>query len=81
MSIITKEGITVKVGQIWRDLDVRVLGPQGGPRTCTVTALDKVGGYAFMSVNGAQPYRTTRIKIARMHKGATGWALVSEPQA
>ncbi|NHZ94598.1 hypothetical protein [Massilia sp. CCM 8734] len=81
MSIITKEGITVKVGQVWRDLDVRTQGPQGGPRMCTVVGVYPVNGYAHMSVNGAQPYRTTRLQIARMHKTTTGWVLVSEPAA
>lgn len=71
---ITREGVRVKVGQMWRDLDERT-----GTRICTViTAKD---GYATMSVNGAHPYRTTRVKIARMHKTSTGWALVSDAGA
>lgn len=73
---ITKEGVEVKPGQVWKDLDVRTKGPNGGARTCTITAVRE--GTCSMSVDGAQPYRTTRVSIRRMHKGATGWALVSE---
>nr|WP_315249240.1 hypothetical protein [uncultured Duganella sp.] len=73
---ITKEGIEVKPGQVWKDLDHRTQGPQGGPRTCTVISVRD--GAASMSVDGAPTIRTTRISIRRMHKGATGWALVSE---
>ncbi len=79
MSLITKEGVTVRAGQVWKDLDVRTTGPRGGPRTCSVVLVEN--GYAVMSVNGAQPYRTTRVKIARMHKTTTGWALISDPEA
>lgn len=72
----TKEGIEVKPGQVWKDLDGRTQGPNGDPRTCTVTVVRD--GVALMSVDGVQPYRTTHVAIRRMHKSATGWALVSE---
>jgi len=59
---VTKDGITVKVGQVWMDLDKRMLN-----RKLQVVAVsDSV--HAIVSVIGAQPYRTTRIKVARMHK-------------
>lgn len=72
----TRDNIEVKPGQVWRDLDVRTQGPDGGRRTCTVISV--YNGKAMMSVNGAQPYRTTTVSIRRMHKSATGWALVPE---
>lgn len=73
----TKEGIEVKAGQVWRDLDVR---SGNGERTVTVTAVGN--GYAFVTTNGAtkpngKPY-TSRLSIRRMHKTTTGWALLSE---
>lgn len=74
---ITKEGIPVKPGQVWLDLDKRT---NGGKRTVTVDRV--VDGGAFVTTNGVtksngKPY-TSRLSIRRMHKGATGWALVSE---
>lgn len=63
---VTKEGIEVKVGQRWQDLDKRMNG-----RTRTVIAVE--GGKAHL--NG---YPKTKISISRMHKGSTGWALVSD---
>ena len=77
-AITTREGIVVKAGQVWRDLDRRTQGPRGGERTGTITTVSARDGICIMSIDGAQPYRTTRIQIRRMHKGATGWALVSE---
>lgn len=64
---ITKEGIEVKAGQVWRDLDKRMKGR-------TVTVLFAVGGVA--RVKGA---RTTELAISRMHRHSTGWELVSQP--
>lgn len=68
MSIVTKEGITVRVGQLWRDLDKRMC------RTCRVTFIDEKNGKAHMETIG----RKTKVSISRMHKNSTGWALVSE---
>lgn len=60
----TKEGIEVKVGQVWRDLDKRMNG-----RTRTVVAVEngkaQMGGPTI-----------TNVSIKRMHKGSTGWELV-----
>lgn len=65
MGNVTKEGIEVKPGQVWRDLDTRMYG-----RTRTVLAV--VDGKAHM--NGSPK---TKVSISRMHKGSSGWALVS----
>ena len=62
----TRDGIEVKPGQVWRDLDKRV------HRTVTVERIE--GRFAYVtSTNGAK----SRIQIARMHKHAHGFALVS----
>lgn len=64
----TKEGIEVKRGQVWRDLDKRMNGR-------TVTVLRVLEGFAHCrSVVG----RDTRLAIARMHRHSTGWELVRE---
>lgn len=65
---ITKEGIEVKAGQVWRDLDKRMNGR-------TVTVIFATAGVA--RVKGA---RTTELSISRMHRHSTGWELVTEPQ-
>lgn len=64
---ITKEGIEVKAGQVWRDLDKRMKGR-------TVTVIFAVAGVA--RVKGA---RTTELAVKRMHRHSTGWELVSSP--
>ena len=71
--IITKEGVTVRVGQVWRDLDKRMNG-----RECVVTHI----GYGIATMrNTAHPERKpTGVRIRRMHGTATGWALVSEAE-
>lgn len=65
MTNTTKEGVEVKPGQVWRDLDKRMNG-----RTRTV--LEVVDGKAYM--DGVPK---TKVSISRLHKGSTGWALVS----
>lgn len=71
-SNVTKERIEVKPGQVWRDLDKRCNGRQ-------VRVRKVVDGYAVcvVLVDG-QPGKDTKLAIRRMHKNATGWALVSE---
>lgn len=68
----TKEGVTVERGQVWHDLDPRMLG-----RRCVVVGVEK--GKAYMQhcdANGCPlTQRITRVFIARMHKHSTGWAL------
>ena len=63
----TREGIEVKPGQVWRDLDKRV------NRTVTVERVDN-GTAHVVSTNGAK----SRIAIKRMHKHGRGFALVSD---
>jgi hypothetical protein len=78
MSLVnfTKEGIAVEPGQVWKDLDVRNLIPRK-------VRIDAVGdGYVTCTVlEGSQPGQRTRMAIRRMHKGATGWALVPDGAA
>lgn len=62
----TKEGIEVRPGQVWRDLDKRMKGR-------TVTVIFATAGVA--RVKGA---RTTELSISRMHRHSTGWELVSQ---
>ena len=63
---VTKEGIEVKAGQKWRDLDKRMNG-----RIVTVEWVSVDGTIA--RVKGA---RSTQLSISRMHRHATGWELV-----
>lgn len=62
--VVTKEGIEVKPGQVWQDLDKRMSN-----RKCTVLAV--LDGKAHM---GGVP--KTKVSISRMHKSSTGWMLV-----
>jgi hypothetical protein len=72
---VTKEGIEVKRGQVWRDLDNRM-----GNRTAKV--IEVLAGKAKMEMcrHDGSTYggSTTRVSIRRMHKSSTGWALVSQ---
>lgn len=61
---LTKEGIEVKVGQVWQDLDKRMHGRKR-------TVIEVQDGKAHM--DGTPK---TKVSIRRMHKGSTGWALV-----
>lgn len=79
---ITKEGIEVKVGQVWRDLDTRMAA-----RYCRVKDLGYTGTCgtipaAVMQVcrpNGATvTERITKVRISRMHHHSTGWDLVRD---
>lgn len=69
---VTKEGIEVVPGQLWRDLDKRQHG-----RQCKVVEVN--GGRAKMRFysRGREGGETT-ISIRRMHKHSTGWELVSQ---
>lgn len=69
MSAVTKEGIQVQVGQVWRDLDKRI------KRTVIVERVDEKNGLAHViSSNGAR----SRISIKRMRKYGQGFELVSQ---
>lgn len=74
----------VRVGQVWQDLDTRMDG-----RQCIVTHVHLPSNFATKAYArmrridrkpGARVVETT-VRIDRMHKGATGWALLSEPAA
>lgn len=67
MSALTKEGIEVKAGQVWRDLD------HWNKRTVTVLRVE--GRFAYVESNRGTK---SRIQIARMHPHAKGFALVPE---
>jgi hypothetical protein len=71
---LTKEGIEVKIGQCWRDLDKRMNG------RC-VQVVDVVEGRAvvqhYSKFTGATGTRR-KLSISRMHRHSTGWALVRE---
>lgn len=70
---VTREGITVRVGQVWRDLDKRM------KRTVTVEDVVQASPapYAFVRSSAGV---ASRIRITRMHKHGQGFALVSDPQ-
>ncbi len=72
---LTKDGIAVRVGQVWKDLDKRMEG-----RHCKVIAV--VDGRAHLNrcaPNGrVTSDSVTKVAIARMHRGSTGWALVND---
>lgn len=72
---VTKEGIEVKRGQVWRDLDKRM-----GNRNAKV--IEVVAGKAKMEMCRADGSTyggsTTRIAVRRMHKSSTGWELVKD---
>jgi hypothetical protein len=75
---LTKDGVAVKVGQVWKDLDKRM-----SDRHCKVIAV--LEGRAHMNrcaPNGrVSTDAVTKVAIARMHRGSTGWALVSDVQS
>lgn len=76
---VTKEGIEVKPGQVWRDLDKRMPN-----RHCKVVAVELAkavmrGCHSDGSeLLGLSFSTTTKISICRMHKSSTGWALVQD---
>lgn len=75
MSHVTKEGIEVKVGQVWVDLDKRM-----GERYMKVVALEEEKAVVMRCNIGSRIIASTRtrLSIRRMHKSSTGWALFVE---
>lgn len=69
---ITKEGIEVKPGQVWEDLDNRSYG-----RQCKVMAVED-GKAKMQHYYRGQLGSKTTVSIRRMHKHSTGWKLVSD---
>ena len=72
---ITKGGVEVRPGQVWKDLDWRM-----GDRHCRVLSVAE--GYARMQCCNSTGYilmeRVTKVAVRRMHRHSTGWALVSK---
>ncbi|MBE7157344.1 MAG: hypothetical protein INR62_02705 [Rhodospirillales bacterium] len=84
MNVTTKEGVEVRPGQVWRDLDKRM-----GDRRCKVLGVEvqsygsgfhrkrvTVAMMARCLSDGSVGHRRRAVQIARMHKGSSGWALV-----
>lgn len=68
---VNKDGIEVRVGQVWRDLDKRMDG-----RTRKV--IEVKDGKAVMQSPHQPSGMKTKVSIKRMHKSSTGWELVSD---
>jgi hypothetical protein len=70
---VTEEGIEVKPGQVWRDLDKRMRNRHG-------KVIEVIAGKATLERCRADGSTfggsTTKIAVRRMHKSSTGWALV-----
>lgn len=66
---ITPEGITVRVGQVWKDMDKRM-----DNRLLTVVSIVP-GGPVILRQHGAT--RTTKVRLDRLRAGSTGYTLVS----
>jgi hypothetical protein len=70
--LVTKEGIRVEVGQLWRDLDKRM-----GDRVRKVVAIaDPVNGKVRMEAATGRGRFPSVVSVRRMHKHGTGWSLV-----
>jgi hypothetical protein len=65
----TKEGIEVRIGQVWEDLDKRMRNRQR-----RVYAIE--GEKAVMGRVDRDTGMKTKVSISRMHKNSTGWKLV-----
>lgn len=72
---ITKEGVRVEPGQVWKDLDTRMNGRH-------VRVISVAEGKALVARtnpdNGWTSDNTSRLSVRRMHKSSTGWTLVQE---
>lgn len=64
----TKEGIEVKPGQKWRDLDKRA-------RDNRILTVIEVRDGKALCIDGLPTFKT-RISIRRMHRHSTGFELV-----
>lgn len=74
----TKDGVLVKAGQVWRDLDKRM-----GNRHCKVDAVRDGKAVMFPCLPDGRILRSARsttVSVSRMHKGSTGWELVLDFQ-
>lgn len=72
---ITKDGIEVKKGQIWHDLDKRMTN-----RYAKVEAVREGKAVMYLCTPEGRiinSMREIKISVTRMHKSSSGWALVS----
>jgi hypothetical protein len=74
---ITKEGIEVEAGQVWRDLDKRLDGRCCKVRRVSFGRATMVRCTQFGRELGD---RETVVAVRRMHTGSTGWELVTPYQ-
>lgn len=70
---ITKEGVVVESGQVWRSLDAR----EDGRHVLIVSVASGKAAAQRCTPDGrvVSPKATT-LSISRMRKGSTGWSLV-----
>ncbi len=68
--MFNKDGVEVKIGQVWRDCDKRTMY---GTRTVEVVGLNTEGE----KVQVKSSNRVTWISLRRMYKHATGYVLVT----
>ncbi len=73
---ITKEGVTVEPGQVWRDLDKRVTARLGHERSIEIIRVD--AGKAVYSCKVGDKQVEKKVSIDRMHKHATGFELLGK---
>jgi hypothetical protein len=69
---VTKDGVLVKPGQVWQDLDKRMSG-----RKVKIVRVE--AGVAYFERRGGLG-KPGRLAVRRMHKASTGFALVPESQ-
>jgi hypothetical protein len=71
--LVTKEGIRVCPGQLWRDLDKRM-----GNRVRRIEAIvdTKVGKVRMVEAHRRSKLSSI-VSVRRMHKHSTGWELVN----
>jgi len=69
----TRDGIEVKVGQVWRDLDKRMSNRQR-----KVIAISEDGTKVQMKHPHLESSRAVWVSVSRMYRHATGWELVKD---
>ena len=73
--LVTKNGVRVRVGQIWRDLDKRM----GENRLRKIAAIvDETNGRVLMIAAQGRGRFPSKVSIRRMHRHSTGWELVTD---
>lgn len=71
---VTREGVEVRVHQVWRDLDKRM-----SDRCVLVIGLEAGKALVRRHTKGrGASGPTRRLSISRMHRHSTGWTLVSD---